>query len=309
MLAFTTDEARWHAVAERDRDADGAFICAVRTTGIYCRPICPSRPKPENVEFFENWQAAERAGYRACKRCKPKREPGLVERLDRVDWQGVAAALDELGYATTGALLTPQECHAMAQKYDDAGAFRSRIVMRRHAFGEGEYQYFADPLPEIVETLRQAAYPRLVPIANRWREALDLGPPLPAELDGFLDQCHAAGQKRPTPLLLKYGPGDYNRLHQDLYGELHFPLQMAVLLSRPGHDFEGGEFVLTEQRPRMQSRAEVVPLRQGEAVIFAVNLRPARGARGFYRVTMRHGVSRIRSGRRHCLGIIFHDAK
>ncbi len=232
----------------------------------------------------------------------------LGQRVERIAWPEVESALDELGHATTGPLLTPAECHALAGLYGEPGHFRSRIVMRRHAFGEGEYQYFARPLPEIVAELRRRVYQRLVPLANRWREALGQGRPYPFELDAYLAACHAAGQTRPTPLLLKYGPGDYNRLHQDLYGELNFPLQMTVLLSAPGHDFEGGEFVLTEQRPRAQSRVEVVPLEQGEAVIFAVNVRPARGTRGVYRVTMRHGVSRIRAGERYTLGIIFHDA-
>jgi hypothetical protein len=180
--------------------------------------------------------------------------------------------------------------------------------MQRHSFGQGEYQYFAYPLPEIVARLRHAVYPQLAPTANRWRDALGQAGRLPDDLDAYLAQCHAAGQKRPTPLLLKYGPGDYNRLHQDLYGSLSFPMQMAILLSRPGEDFQGGEFVLTEQRPRAQSRVEVVPLKQGEAVIFAVNHRPVRGTRGFYRASMRHGVSRVRAGARYTLGVIFHDA-
>ena len=235
-------------------------------------------------------------------------EDQLEERVGRIAWPETEAALDELGHATTGPLLTPAQCQALAGLYGQSARFRSRIVMRRHAFGEGEYQYFAHPLPEIVADLRRLVYERLVPIANRWRAALAQREPFPAGLDRYLEACHAAGQTRPTPLLLKYGPGDYNRLHQDLYGELHFPLQMAILLSAPGQDFSGGEFVLTEQRPRAQSRVEVVPLGQGEAVLFAVNFRPAQGARGFYRVTMRHGVSRIRTGERYTLGIIFHDA-
>ena len=232
----------------------------------------------------------------------------LGRRLEQIAWPEVEAALDEQGHATTRPLLTPAECRALAGLYGEPGHFRSRIVMRRHAFGEGEYQYFANPLPEIVAELRRRVYQRLVPLANRWRQALGQGRPYPLELDAYLAACHAAGQTRPTPLLLKYGPGDYNRLHQDLYGELNFPLQMTVLLSAPGRDFSGGEFVLTEQRPRAQSRVEVVPLEQGEAVLFAVNVRPARGSRGVYRVTMRHGVSRLRSGERYTLGVIFHDA-
>jgi uncharacterized protein len=234
------------------------------------------------------------------------RTPG--QRVDSLDWRRVEGDLDVLGYATTGPLVTPEECAAVAAMYGDPARFRSRIDMRRHAFGEGEYQYFAYPLPEIVAELRQATYPRLAPIANRWSEALGRGQAYPPDLDGYLELCHQSGQRRPTPLLLKYGPGDYNRLHQDLYGELHFPLQMAILLSAPGRDFAGGEFVLTEQRPRAQSRVEVVPLAQGEAVIFAVNFRPTRGSRGYYRLAMRHGVSRLRSGSRYTLGIIFHDA-
>jgi hypothetical protein len=239
---------------------------------------------------------------------KTQRPPALAQRLEGVDWQSVEAQLDGWGHATTGALLTPAEAAEVRGWYGDGGRFRSRIVMRRHGFGEGEYQYFANPLPELVVSLRRLVYPRLAGIANRWQAALGLPQRFPAELEAYLAACHAAGQRRPTPLLLKYGAGDYNRLHQDLYGALHFPLQMAILLSAPGDDFEGGEFVLTEQRPRSQSRADVVPLGQGEAVIFAVNQRPAEGARGFYRLTMRHGVSRIRAGERYTLGIIFHDA-
>jgi uncharacterized protein len=235
-------------------------------------------------------------------------DAGVRERLEGLDWQGIEAQLDDLGHALTGPLLTPEACRAIARLYDDPARFRSRIDMRRHSFGAGEYQYFAYPLPEIVAALREATYPRLAPIANRWSEWLGLGEPYPQDLTAYLDLCHRAGQTRPTPLLLKYGAGDYNRLHQDLYGKLHFPLQMAVLLSAPGGDFAGGEFVLTEQRPRTQSRVEVVPLAQGEAVIFAVNFRPTRGARGHYRLAMRHGVSRVRSGSRYTLGIIFHDA-
>jgi hypothetical protein len=232
----------------------------------------------------------------------------LAQRLAAIDWPGIEEQLDAWGHATTGPLLTPAEAQEARGWYEDAARFRSRIVMRRHGFGEGEYQYFANPLPELVLNLRRLVYPKLAGIANRWQEALSLPQRFPAGLEAYLAACHAAGQRRPTPLLLKYGAGDYNRLHQDLYGALHFPLQMAILLSAPGEDFAGGEFVLTEQRPRSQSRADVVPLGQGEAVIFAVNQRPAAGARGFYRLTMRHGVSRIRAGERYTLGIIFHDA-
>jgi len=235
-------------------------------------------------------------------------ERAMAGRLEGVDWQGIEEQLDAWGHATTGRLLTAAEAREARGWYDQAERFRARIVMRRHGFGEGEYQYFANPLPELVAALRRRVYPRLAGIANRWQAALGLPQRFPPELEAYLAACHQAGQRRPTPLLLKYGPGDYNRLHQDLYGALHFPLQMAILLSAPGEDFEGGEFVLTEQRPRSQSRADVVPLGQGEAVIFAVNRRPAAGARGFYRLTMRHGVSRIRAGERYTLGIIFHDA-
>ena len=222
-------------------------------------------------------------------------------------WDRVAAELDAHGCAILPGLLSATACTALADAYDDAGPYRSRVVMARHGFGQGEYKYYRDPLPPAVQALRHALYPPLADVANRWAPALGL-PPYPDGLPAYLARCHAAGQRLPTPLLLRYGPGDFNCLHRDLYGDLYFPLQVAVLLSRPGEDFSGGEFVLTEQRPRMQSRAEVVPLRQGDGVAFAVNQRPVRGARGTYRVAMRHGVSRIRSGRRLTLGIIFHDA-
>lgn len=225
-----------------------------------------------------------------------------------LDWSRIGAELDAFGCATTGPLLDAAACADLAASYDREEGFRSRIVMARHGFGRGEYKYFANPLPDPVAALRTGFWPHLAPIANRWNEAMGLAPRFPADHAGFLARCHAAGQTRPTPLLLRYGAGDYNCLHQDLYGEHVFPLQVAVLLSAPGRDFTGGEFVLTEQRPRMQSRAEVVPLAQGEGVIFAVHHRPVQGARGTYRVTLRHGVSRIRSGRRHTLGVIFHDA-
>ena len=235
------------------------------------------------------------------------RQPEAAERVAAADWLAVAAALDEQGYATLP-LLTAEECCELAALYDDDSAFRRRIVMQRHAYGSGEYQYFRYPLPPLVEALRRALYPRLGPIAGRWRERLGEPGRFPPNLDAYLAECHRAGQERPTPLMLKYGPGDYNRLHQDLYGALVFPLQMTVLLSEPQADFTGGEFLLVEQRPRTQSRGEVVPLRQGEAVIFPVHHRPVGGTRGSYRVTMRHGVSRVRSGGRYTLGIIFHDA-
>ena len=232
-----------------------------------------------------------------------------ADRIAALDWERVAGELDAHGCATTGALLTPDECIALASRYGEDQIYRSRVVMARHGFGRGEYKYFAYPLPEIVAELRGALYPPLAAIANRWNEQLGQAQCFPAEHGAWLKRCHAAGQVKPTPLLLQYGAGDYNCLHQDVYGELVFPLQVAFLLSRPAEDFTGGEFVLTEQRPRMQSRAEVVPLRQGEGVIFPVHHRPVQGTRGVYRVNMRHGVSRLRSGRRHTLGIIFHDAR
>jgi hypothetical protein len=225
-----------------------------------------------------------------------------------MDWERITAQLDEFGCAVVPAVLTAQECAAYAAGYAFADQFRSRVVMERHGFGRGEYQYFAYPLPAPLAQLRGELYPPLAAIANRWHAALGIDTRFPARHEEFLARCHAAGQLRPTPLMLRYRAGDYNCLHQDLYGEHVFPLQVALLLSRPGEDFEGGEFVLTEQRPRMQSRVEVVPLRQGDAVIFPVNVRPVNGSRGPYRVNMRHGVSRLRSGSRHTLGIIFHDA-
>ena len=234
--------------------------------------------------------------------------PSLRARVASLDWPRIEAELDERGCALTGALLTPRECAELVRGYDSEEAFRSRVEMTRHGFGRGEYKYFAYPLPQLVATLRAGIYPRLAPIANRWEGALGRDGGYPADHEAYLERCHAAGQTLPTALMLKYGEGDYNCLHQDLYGELVFPLQAAFLLSAPGIDFAGGEFVLTEQRPRTQSRAEVVSLAQGEGVIFAVNERPARGARGVYRVAMRHGVSRLRSGRRFTIGIIFHDA-
>ena len=233
----------------------------------------------------------------------------LAERVAALDWAEMTAQLDAYGCATTGGLLTAEECAALADMYGSDAAFRSRIVMGRHGFGRGEYKYFTYPLPEIVAALREALYPPLAGIANRWNEALGAELRYPRDHAAYLARCHAAGQTKPTPLLLHYGAGDYNCLHQDLYGEHVFPLQATFLLARPRDDFTGGEFLLTEQRPRMQSRAEVVPLAQGEGVIFPVHHRPGAGTRGIYRVNMRHGVSRLRSGRRHTLGIIFHDAK
>lgn len=235
--------------------------------------------------------------------------PGIAERVAALDWERITRDLDTHGCATVGALLSPAECVTLAETYASDTAFRSRVVMARHGFGKGEYKYFANPLPDVVSQLRTALYPQLAHIANRWNDALGIDVRYPDAHAAFLDRCHRAGQARPTPLLLRYGEGDYNCLHQDLYGEHVFPLQVASLLSEPGRDFTGGEFVLTEQRPRMQSRAEVVPLAQGDAVIFPVHHRPVKGMRGYYRVNLRHGVSRLRSGHRHTVGIIFHDAR
>ena len=232
----------------------------------------------------------------------------MSARVGTIDWERVGRDLDEAGSAALPALLSPEECEATAALYPENEPFRATIVMARHGFGRGEYKYFRYPLPDPLASLRTALYPRLAPIANRWNEAMGLEVRYPETHAAFLERCHAAGQRRPTPLLLRYGAGDYNCLHQDVYGEHVFPLQVAILLSEPGRDFSGGEFVMTEQRPRMQSRAEVVPLGQGDAVVFTVRNRPVRGSRGVYRVNLRHGVSRIRSGRRFVAGIIFHDA-
>jgi uncharacterized protein len=225
------------------------------------------------------------------------------------DWRAAAEALDAYGCAVLARLMSPADCVAFSALYAEEALFRSRVVMAQHGFGRGEYKYFSYPLPPLVAELRTALYPPLAKIANRWGEALNSGVRFPTTHAAYLRRCHAAGQRRPTPLLLRYDEGDYNCLHQDLYGEHVFPLQVTILLSKPDEEFTGGEFVITEQRPRMQSRAEVVPLDQGDAVIFAVNERPVRGSKGFYRVRMRHGVSRLRSGLRFTLGIIFHDAK
>jgi hypothetical protein len=233
----------------------------------------------------------------------------LAARLRGLDFDATARDLDAQGFATVEKLLGPGECHALIALYDDARCFRKRVVMAQHGFGQGEYQYFGAPLPPLVAELRSLLYERLAPVANRWGESLASGIHFPERLDEYLARCHAAGQTRPTPLLLRYSAGDYNRLHQDLYGEEVFPLQTTILLSQPGRDFTGGEFLLTEQRPRMQSRAEVVPLALGDAVVFPVRERPVQGTRGYYRVQMRHGISRLRSGHRTALGVIFHDAR
>jgi hypothetical protein len=225
-----------------------------------------------------------------------------------LNWSQITNDLNEQGSALLKSVLTPEECIDLSSLYPKEEVFRSRVVMSRHGFGRGEYKYFSYPLPGIIQGLRTALYRELAPIANHWNQSMGIPVQYPSEHAAFIQRCHDAGQSRPTPLLLQYGPGDYNCLHQDLYGEHVFPIQVAFLLSEPGRDFEGGEFVLTEQRPRMQSRPEVIPLRQGDAVAFAVHHRPVQGTRGIYRVNLRHGVSRLRSGHRHTVGIIFHDA-
>lgn len=233
----------------------------------------------------------------------------VAERVKAFDWSRVSQDLDAQGNAVLERLISPDECQALAAMYSDDNIFRSRVVMGRHGFGRGEYKYFSYPLPDLIAGLRITIYPHLVPIANRWNTAMGVDVRYPGKHADFIARCHKAGQVRPTPLLLQYGADDYNCLHQDLYGEHVFPLQLAILLSEPNKDFTGGEFVMTEQRPRMQSRPMVVPLRQGDGVVFAVHHRPVQGTRGVYRVNLRHGVSYIRSGHRHTLGIIFHDAQ
>jgi len=233
----------------------------------------------------------------------------IAARVDAIDWTPANSDLDAQGCAVLKGLLSAEECRALASLYPDDSRFRSRVAMGRHGFGRGEYKYFCYPLPDLIAELRPALYAQLHDVANRWNEAMGIDIRYPGTHQAFLKRCHAAGQTRPTPLLLQYGEGDYNCLHQDLYGEHVFPLQVAILLSEPERNFTGGEFVLTEQRPRMQSRPEVVPLGQGDAVAFAVHHRPVQGTRGTYRVNLRHGVSRIRSGHRHTVGVIFHDAK
>ncbi|WP_020410142.1 2OG-Fe(II) oxygenase [Hahella ganghwensis] len=233
---------------------------------------------------------------------------GTEQKTDTT-WHCIAEELSLQGHSIIKNLLSTEECQGLKDLYPDQSRFRSKVIMKRHGFGSGEYQYFSYPLPDVINKLRHFLYPKLVPIANRWNQLMNLEPSYPQQLPDFLARCHEAGQCRPTPLLLKYGPGDYNCLHQDLYGDQVFPLQVAVLLSEPDRDFTGGEFVMTEQRPRMQSRPEVVPLKQGDAVVFAVHQRPVQGTRGIYRVNMRHGVSRVRSGERYAMGIIFHDAR
>jgi hypothetical protein len=238
-----------------------------------------------------------------------KRPPGIAQRVESFHWDTIHAELDSCGSATVGPLLSPEQCKALISGYDSEDRYRSRVVMARHGFGRGEYKYFAYPLPPVIAELRESLYPYLAAIANRWNEAMGLDVRYPAEHQDFKARCHEAGQTKPTPLILKYGSGDYNCLHQDIYDEHVFPLQVAFLLSKPNEDFTGGEFTLTEQRPRMQSRVEAVPLEQGMGVIFPVRHRPVKGTRGTYRVNARHGVSRVRSGQRFTVGIIFHDSK
>ncbi len=232
----------------------------------------------------------------------------LTDRADLIDWARVSTDLDAQGWAVLPKLLSDAECTSIAGLYDGGQGFRSHVIMGRHGFGRGEYRYFSYPLPPLIQQLRTSVYPHLAPLANRWHERMGKPVRFPDDHAAFIERCHRAGQLRPTPLLLQYGPEDYNCLHQDLYGEHVFPLQLAVLLSEPGQDFEGGEFVLTEQRPRMQTRPAVVPLTKGDAVIFAVNSRPVAGVHGDYQVKLRHGVSKLRSGHRHTVGVIFHDA-
>ncbi|MFL6704069.1 MAG: 2OG-Fe(II) oxygenase [Paraburkholderia graminis] len=240
-------------------------------------------------------------------RHNPAHASSLAPRIEAIDWFNVEEELNGYGCAMLPKLLTGDECDALTALYPHEDLYRSRVVMARHGFGRGEYKYFAYPLPPLIAELRHGIYPHLVPVANRWNEVMRIDVRYPAAHAEFIGRCHAAGQTRPTPLILQYATDDYNCLHQDLYGEHVFPLQVAILLSEPGDDFTGGEFVMTEQRPRMQSRAEVVPLRKGDAVVFAVHHRPVQGTRGAYRVNLRHGVSRLRSGRRCTVGVIFHD--
>lgn len=262
--------------------------------------------RPQLAENYLEWSWAVSNGVLSLQSVN---QPPSTKQIAALDWRRIKSNLEQWGYASTGPLLSEEQCHQLACGYETPHLFRSHIVMARHGFGSGEYKYYAQPLPPLVAALRADLYPQLALIANEWQEKLNRDSRFPGDHTAFLEQCHGAGQKRPTPLLLKYREGDYNCLHQDLYGEIFFPFQVAFLLSRPGHDFEGGEFVLTEQRPRMQSRVQVVSLQQGEGVIFPVNQRPLEGRKGCYQVTMRHGVSSLRSGERFTLGIIFHDAR
>jgi hypothetical protein len=261
-----------------------------------------------NARTCEETDAAFRITPLSYRAGEANTEQSVGERVGGFDWEGVAESLDAQGSATLQGLISQDECKSLAGLYSEEVRFRSRVVMERHGFGRGEYKYFSYPLPQIIANLRAVLYTQLAPIANRWSAAMGVDVRYPDQHADFIARCHAAGQFKPTPLLLQYGAGDYNCLHQDLYGEHAFPLQVAILLSEPDRDFTGGEFVITEQRPRMQSRPDVVPLRQGDAVAFAVHHRPVEGIRGVYRVSLRHGVSRVRTGRRHTVGVIFHDA-
>ena len=305
------EDRQWQAVLTREAAADGRFYCCVKTTGVYCRPSCSGRPQRKNVFFVDTRAEAERAGLRPCKRCRPDRlAAGSIEsRIGAIDWAKAGEGLDLEGFARLGRVLNDDECDALGASYLADQGFRSTVAMARHGFGAGEYKYFGYPLPPLVEELRTRLYARLAPVANAWRESLGQAGKYPPDHRSYRERCAGAGQARPTPLLLTYGPGDYNRLHRDLYGAEIFPVQVAILLTAPQKDFEGGEFILTEQRPRMQSRAHAVSLLKGDAVAFAVNERPVAGAKGVYKAQMRHGVSTIRSGRRMTLGVIFHDAK
>lgn len=308
---LSVDDIRWNAVLRRDASANGKFWSCVKTTGVYCLPSCAGRPLRKNVTFVETQIEAKARGFRPCKRCRPDRfvAGSLAARLATVDWNDASEALNRDGWAPLGRLLDDDDCATLIADYDREELYRSTVIMRRHGFGEGEYRYFDDPAPALVSELRATLYEKLRDTANSWREHLNpTRKPYPPSHNLYRKECARAGQKRPTPLILKYGPGDYNRLHQDLYGGEVFPIQVAILLSQPGKDFDGGEFVMTEQTPRRQSRPMVAPLEMGCAIAFAVNDRPAEGARGIYRVKMRHGVSALRSGARYCLGIIFHDA-
>ena len=307
---FAGDDAKWAASRARDPHAVGAFYVCVATTGVFCLPTCAGRPNRENVAFVATRAEAERAGYRACKRCRPERYVAgpIAARLSEIGWTRVSAELGAAGFSKLGTILAAEECASLVEGYSDDQRYRSTVTMGRHGLGAGEYRYFADPLPLVVGELRERLYARLAPTASEWARALGGDGVYPARHTDYRKRCASLGQSRPTPLILKYGPGDYNRLHQDLYGEEVFPIQCAILLSEPGKDFEGGEFVLTEQRPRMQSRASVVRLQLGEALAFAVNDRPVEGARGVFRARMRHGVSTVSAGSRFCLGVIFHDA-
>jgi uncharacterized protein len=287
------------------KQPDVSMIDPARQTGSEARQLAASFRVAQARGVWQEWRMPSLRSAKS----PPSQSAPASEPAASPDRDSIAASLDAHGYATAPALLDARECAALAGLYASEAPFRSRVIMARHGFGRGEYKYFGYPLPDIVARLRAALYPPLAAIANRWNDQLGLAESYPAEHAAYLALCHKGGQTKPTPLLLQYAEGDYNCLHQDIYGEHIFPLQATVLLSRPGEDFTGGEFVLTEQRPRMQSRAAVVPLGQGEAVIFPVHHRPVNGTRGVYRVNMRHGVSRLRQGSRHTLGIIFHDAK